>query len=88
MKRLAYLAQKRKEEELKERVRKGEIKAVVWKGGVFPILNGQDLVVRLLDEIERTEKRWLRKKMEEEIVSRCKYWRVNEVCPAIPTTVW
>lgn len=87
MKRLAYLAQKRKEEELKEKVRKGEIKAVIWKGGVFPIINGQDLVVRLLDEIRREEKLWLRKKMEEEIVSRCKYWIAGEVCPAIPTTV-
>jgi len=70
---------RQEEEELKEKVRQGEIRAIIFKGGVFPILDGDCLVVRLLDEARQTEKPWLRKKIEEEVARRCKYWRVDEV---------
>jgi hypothetical protein len=77
--RQAVEARRQEEEELKEKVRRGEIRAIIFKGGVFPILDGDGLVVRLLDEAKQTEKPWLRKKIEEEIARRCKYWSVNEV---------
>jgi hypothetical protein len=77
--RQAIKARRQEEEELKEKVRQGEIRAIIFKGGVFPILDGDGLVVRLLDEARQTEKPWLRKKIEEEVARRCKYWRVDEV---------
>lgn len=73
----AVEGRRREEEELKEKVRRGEIRYILFKGGVFPILNG--LADRLIDEARREEKPWLRKKIEEEVVRRCKYWRVDEV---------
>ena len=73
----AVEGRRREEEELKEKVRRGEIRYILFKGGVFPILNG--LADRLIDEARREEKPWLRKKIEEEVVRRCKYWRVDEI---------
>lgn len=77
--RRAVEAMRQKEEGLKEKVRKGEVRHVLFKGGVFPILSGDGLAERLIDEARREEKPWLRKKIEEEVVRRCKYWRVDEV---------
>ena len=75
----AVEGRRREEEELKEKVRRGEIRYVLFKGGVFPILDGDGLAERLIDEARQEEKPWLRKKIEEEVVRRCKYWRVDEV---------
>ena len=77
--RQAVEGRRREDEELKEKVRRGEIRYVLFKGGVFPILDGDGLAERLIAEARQEEKPWLRKKIEEEVVRRCKYWRVDEV---------
>ena len=75
--RQAVEGRRQEEEELKEKVRRGEIPHILFKGGVFPILSG--LTEKLIAEAREEEKPWLRKKIEEEVVRRCKYWRADEI---------
>jgi hypothetical protein len=75
----AVEARARKEEELKEKVRGGEVRAILYKEVVFPIVDGDGLAEKLLDEMNSTPKTYLRKQIEQEMVRRCKHWHVREV---------
>jgi hypothetical protein len=76
-------ARRREEAELKERVRRGEVQAVIYKERVFPIVDGDGLAIRYLDEIRglsvKEKKGTLKKKIVEEMLRRCKHWTVDEV---------
>ena len=74
---------KREEAELKERVRRGEAQAVIYKERVFPVGNGDWLAVRYLMEIRGLSKREkrgsLKKKIVEEMLRKCRHWTEGEV---------
>ncbi len=74
---------KREEEEQKDRLRRGEMQAVIYKGRVFPVGNGDWLAVRYMMEIRglsKEEKRGsLKKKIVEEMIRKCRYWTEDEV---------
>jgi hypothetical protein len=79
----AVEAKRCEEAELKERVRRGEVQAVIYKERVFPIVDGDRLAMRFLDEIRglsaKEKKGSLKKKIVEEMLRRCKHWTVDEV---------
>jgi len=79
----AIEASRREEAELKERVRRGEVQSVIYKERVFPIVDGDGLAIRFLDEIRglsaKEKKGTLKKKIVEEMLRRCKHWTVDEV---------
>lgn len=79
----AIEAKRSEEEELKEKVRRGEVQAILYKNAVFPILDGDGLAVRLLKEIrglsKKEKKGSLKKKMQQEMMRRCRHWQVEEI---------
>lgn len=79
----ALEVRKREEEEQKDRLRRGEMQAVIYKGRVFPVGNGDWLAVRYMMEIRglsKEEKRGsLKKKIVEEMIRKCRYWTEDEV---------
>ena len=70
------------ENELKDRVRRGEVQSIIYKDVVFPLV-GDWTVVRLMMEmrgLSKKEKRGsMKKKIVAEMVRRCKHWHVEEV---------
>jgi len=78
----AIEARRREEAELKDRVRRGEVEAVIYKERVFPIVDGDGVAARLVDEIRELSKAdkkgTMKKKIEQELV-RCRHWTVAEV---------
>jgi len=74
---------RREEEELKEKVRRGETQTVIYKGGVFPVGNGDWRAVRYRMEIRGLSKRErrgsLKKKIVEEMFRKCRHWTESEV---------
>ncbi len=79
----ALEVRKREEEELKERLRRGEMHAVIYKDRVFPVGDGDWLAVQYLMEIRglsKKEKRGsLKKKIIEEMIRKCRHWTESEV---------
>jgi hypothetical protein len=67
------------EEELKEKVRGGEVRAILYREVVFPIVDRDRLAERLLDEMNSTPKAYLKKQIEQKMVRRCKHWHTREV---------
>lgn len=74
---------RREEEELKEAVRSGEVQAILYKNAVFPILDGDGVAAKLIEEIrglsKREKKGTLKKKMIAELMRRCRHWQVAEI---------
>jgi len=75
----AIEARRREEEDLKEKVRRGEVRAILYREVVFPIVDGDGLAEKLLNEMNSTQKTYLKKQIEQEMVGRCKHWHVREV---------
>jgi hypothetical protein len=70
------------ENELKDRVRRGEVQSIIYKDVVFPLV-GDWTVVRLMMELrglsKKEKKGGMKKKIVAEMVRRCKHWHVEEV---------
>jgi hypothetical protein len=75
----AIEARRREEDDLKEKVRQGEVRAILYREVVFPIVDRDRLAERLLDEMNSTPKAYLKKQIEQEMVRRCKHWHTREV---------
>jgi hypothetical protein len=72
---------KAEEDELKARVRRGEVQSIIYKDVVFPLI-GDWTVVRLMMELRglsKKEKRGsMKKKIVAEMLRRCKHWHISE----------
>jgi hypothetical protein len=80
--RAALERRKADEDALKEKVRRGQVRSIIYKDVVFPLV-GDWTVVRLMMELKglsKEEKRGsMKKKIVEEMMRRCKHWHISEI---------